>query len=247
MKYVFQVFALTLAGLLVVGTILHTVVTVFKVETTLVQVLFVEEILLIGLILLLNRYWWKEKLLFEKYSVGKSIGLLAYAGAYALLAIGGAIVKGRPLGLVFLYLTTALCVGFFEEYVFRGLILGGLIARGKSIAFAIVVSSVLFGLLHGINVLHNNPMQVLLQMLYVIPMGILFALIYLKSNNLLYVMITHAMVDFSAFTLSNGSVNSSGQTIQGVFVLSLFFATLIIPFWLTGKTQFAKFRERIQK
>ena len=88
-------------------------------------------------------------------------------------------------------LVTALMPGIFEELLFRGAILSNLLPYGK--APAILISSVLFGLMH------QNPAQ----FLYTTMAGIILAWIAVETRSLLCSMVAHfANNAYSVFQMS---------------------------------------------
>ena len=70
----------------------------------------------------------------------------------------------------------------FEEIVFRGIIQKGLINKGMNSATAIIISSVVFGLVHG------NPWQFVGAVL----LGCVLGLVYHKTKSLLLPVLLHA-------------------------------------------------------
>ena len=70
----------------------------------------------------------------------------------------------------------------FEEIVFRGIIQKGLINKGMNSATAIIISSVVFGLVHG------NPWQFVGAVL----LGCVLGLVYHKTKSLLLPILLHA-------------------------------------------------------
>ena len=78
----------------------------------------------------------------------------------------------------------------YEEILLRGLLLNGLLKslepEKNGILLAVIWSSVLFSLVHAINLLSGAPLDAtLLQLIYTTAMGFLFAAVYLRTNNLL--------------------------------------------------------------
>ncbi len=70
----------------------------------------------------------------------------------------------------------------FEEIVFRGIIMKGLLNKGVRPAFAIVISSVVFGIVHG------NPWQ----FVGAVFLGCVLGLVYYKTKSLLLPILLHA-------------------------------------------------------
>jgi membrane protease YdiL (CAAX protease family) len=116
-----------------------------------------------------------------------------------------------PLSL-FELAAISLAAGFGEEALFRGLIQAGLdltIDGTGGTAFAIIVSSLLFGVCHWI-----TPAYALLAGLA----SIYFGLLFLWSGNLLTPIVAHALYDFLALAYltasgaTAGARNDSGPT-----------------------------------
>ena len=94
--------------------------------------------------------------------------------------------------------TTAL-VGFSEELMFRGIVFqGGL--REMSTGKAILVSAMLFSLLHSVNVLAFVPLQgMLMQLALTFVFGLAMACYVLRIKSLLPLMVFHALWDMVQF------------------------------------------------
>lgn len=93
-----------------------------------------------------------------------------------------------------------LSVGFVEEAVFRGAVLTNTmrVKRGSpnQIAWAVVLSSIPFGLFHIINASGSAGLYVsLFQVLYAAAVGALFAAVYLRTRCLLACVVVHGIVD----------------------------------------------------
>ena len=96
---------------------------------------------------------------------------------------------------VFVALFTAGFVGFAEELAFRGYLYRALeikLGEGK----AILISSVVFGLFHLINLTHAPVQDVLLQVLYAFCIGMVFAVVRAKTKSLFWPIIAHAALNF---------------------------------------------------
>lgn len=116
-------------------------------------------------------------------------GLIAAAGAFAYLALA----RHTPLveeasrtvlagnENLALFAVLAVCAApVFEEFIFRGLIFGGL-RRSAGLAFSVVASAAIFALVH-------PPASVI----PVFGLGVAAALVYEKSRSLLGAMTAHA-------------------------------------------------------
>ena len=92
--------------------------------------------------------------------------------------------KGTPFVILFLIITNCILPAVLEEFVFRGIILSSLRRFGD--AFAIMVSAVLFSLVH------CN----LVQIPFALIVGIVLGFITIKTNSLLIPMLVHFTNNF---------------------------------------------------
>ena len=96
--------------------------------------------------------------------------------------------KGLPPGGLFLI---ALAAGTGEELLFRGLIQQGL-SDWAGAGFGLVAASVLFGLAHALNRYY---------VLVTVVMGFYLGLLYQASENILLVLLVHALYDWVVLRL----------------------------------------------
>lgn len=95
-------------------------------------------------------------------------------------------------------LAIALLIGLAEEAIFRGLMLNALKARGRW--QAAIITSLLFGLSHSLNLLSGKRVgDILIQISYALAIGFAFAALVLKKGILWPLVIAHALIDFTSF------------------------------------------------
>lgn len=96
----------------------------------------------------------------------------------------------QNLSVVDGYMFLAIVFGapFFEEYLFRGIMLDGLLKNYRP-AIAIGICSLLFGLMH------LNPLQFVSAGLG----GIFLGWIYFRTKNLIYCMLIHLVINLTGF------------------------------------------------
>lgn len=118
--------------------------------------------------------------------------------------------KDNGIAVVISYLLLSLCIGFFEEGIYRGIMVNGLVKvfpkTRAGLWQAVVISGLIFGFIHVwtyIFAIGTNPVSVIVQMAgktFVTGIfGLLLAVIYLKTKNIWVCMIVHALNDFLAF------------------------------------------------
>lgn len=91
-----------------------------------------------------------------------------------------------------------IAVGLFEEFIFRGLILKYLSAKG--LKTAIIGSSILFGVGHLVNLASGaDLLMTILQITFAFLFGLVCAEIVAKTKSIMFPIIWHASHDFIAF------------------------------------------------
>lgn len=112
---------------------------------------------------------------------------------------GGAVIDA-PWWRVALLFFECLCVGFFEEMAFRGVVFLGVLRKkrtSRAWAFAsIMISAAAFGLIHLINLFHSSPVAVLMQIGYSFLIGAMCSVVLLKTANIWLCVILHGIFNF---------------------------------------------------
>ena len=99
-----------------------------------------------------------------------------------------------------------LLVGFVEEILFRGFLFQALMRR--SVKIAIIVSTLTFGLGHGVNFLNGAEFApTILQIIYALAIGLMLSVFAFKTGNILPCCIFHGV--FNALAVFS---NEEGQT-----------------------------------
>jgi len=107
----------------------------------------------------------------------------------------------EPMYQVYLFFIECISVGFFEEIVFRGILLILLLKKFKNhqnkVLLSIVLSSIIFGLSHIFNIFYGLSFgDTMLQIMYSFLVGMLWAIMFLKTGNLWLTMLLHATFNF---------------------------------------------------
>ena len=136
----------------------------------------------------------------------------------------------------------AITIGMAEEFFFRGFIQGEIVdAYGKSrkqVIISVVVSGVIFGLVHLTNALSGQDIiTTLMQVLQASSLGILLGSIYFITKNIWSVVFLHAFYDF-AIMLSE--VNSYKDCINStdismiMLIFTLVVSLIYVVIYLVG-------------
>ena len=106
------------------------------------------------------------------------------------------------------FIVKMLCVGFLEELIFRGFLFK--VMSRDSIRWAVVVSSLTFGLGHIINLINGSGMGLaenLVQIFFAVLMGFLYVIIFWRGGSLWPCVISHGVLNsLSAFSASGESM-----------------------------------------
>ncbi len=91
---------------------------------------------------------------------------------------------------------TMFFVGLMEELIFRGCVYK-ICGEKWGDQKAVILSSVLFGFMHIINVLNDNILMVVLQMAYATCIGIVFAILMYKKQGIILSILAHAIINIT--------------------------------------------------
>lgn len=131
------------------------------------------------------------------------------------------LVAGLALGVV---------VGFNEELTSRGLLLVGLRGSTREVWVALV-SSLLFGLMHGVNiVLGQSVGETLPQIGNAVLQGLTFYILRRVTGSLVWAMLLHGAWDFSVFML--GATDGSNPL---AFLVLLAGLVALVGFWFAAR------------
>ncbi len=102
--------------------------------------------------------------------------------------------SGAKINIVFA-ISSSVFIGIMEELIFRSFLCRS-IEQMTDKNKAIIISSLIFGCFHLVNIGNYPLIYVLLQVLYAFAMGIAFSVVFYKSNSILPCVIIHIIVDF---------------------------------------------------
>jgi uncharacterized protein len=141
--------------------------------------------------------------------------------------LDGRAILTEPIYRIFLFFIESLSVGFFEEIIFRGMILVFLLDKLKEekngVMISIILSSLIFGFIHVLNIFNGASVNsTMLQIGYSFLVGMMWAVLFLKTGNLWLTMLLHATFNFF------GQVMFYLGTVDGRYDLFTILLTIII-------------------
>ncbi|MDE7171503.1 MAG: CPBP family intramembrane metalloprotease, partial [Oscillospiraceae bacterium] len=126
-----------------------------------------------------------------------------------------------------LALTAMLFTGFFEELLFRSYLVRLLLNKSKVLAIAI--PSLLFGMVHLVNLLGGADIgQTLLQVCYASAFGFMCTAFFYKTNNIIPCMICHSLVDMTNVIAPSSSVTDDIIFSIIVILLGVIYGTYLM-------------------
>jgi membrane protease YdiL (CAAX protease family) len=127
------------------------------------------------------------------------------------------------IGVILYFIAIAIVAPLTEEILFRGVMLNELKPYGNM--SAIVITSLLFGFIHG------TPYA----FFYATAIGLVLAYITIKTGSILYAVITHMLFNSASFVLQYiGSVTPEFEAsiINSGFEIAVFAVSAFALFWL---------------
>ncbi len=122
-----------------------------------------------------------------------------------------------------------------EEVVFRGVIQGYLSKQNpdKPLHKVILITAILFALIHIVNIRYSGIQNVLLQLIYAFYMGLFFGALIIKTNNVWLLGIAHGVLNtFSVRCVEMQDNYLSKIDIGSLLGMLLMFSPVLIIYWL---------------
>ena len=209
-----------------------------------------------------NSYIFTEKR--EKLLTGLKLGwpLLAIAGIYMVLNIVYGIIESANFNIptILNLATFCLLIGITEEFLCRGWLLNEFLERfsnsKKNIVLSIILSSLVFGLMHIVNIgAGQTIVETIIQIINATFLGVFFALIYFKTKNIWSVVLIHAIWDFGVMLGDStklvdcvpGTITNSIFIYYCVVALIIVIAASGISYWIYKQTPLNEGKSSISK
>ncbi|WJL96947.1 type II CAAX endopeptidase family protein [Microbacterium sp. ET2] len=178
--------------------------------------------------------WWRPAL-FDRHRAGHKWPIIAPAIMVVGLVMNLVATDwGSYDGAFFAASIVLLLVGFTEELTTRGLLLTGLRSRLSEV-WVWLITSVLFGAMHFINVLTGQPVgPTIQQVVLAFGAGTIFYVLRRVTGSLIWAMILHGFWDFSTFAVSQGTPASFAGFSGILEILAIIVALVSVPFVVRG-------------
>ena len=145
-----------------------------------------------------------------------------------------------------LFCVYCLFTGFFEEFLFRGVVFPFLASKfeksKKGLFKTVAVSSLIFGCAHLLNIVSGaNIGATLLQVCYSTLTGALFAFILIKTKNIILCALTHGLYNFFGLLFSAEQGLGYGVVFDLPTALTMFIVSSIV--FVVALISFIKYSE----
>ncbi|WP_123679051.1 CPBP family intramembrane glutamic endopeptidase [Curtobacterium sp. PhB115] len=132
-------------------------------------------------------------------------------------------------------LFAGLFIGFAEEVLCRGFVVGFLRRHGYKEWAVMALSSLVFGILHSSNVLGGqDPRAVVVEVLYAIPFGVCMYLTLRVTGNLIWPILLHAFTDPTTALASGGIDETVAGTSNTALTIAVVATFAYVGFALIG-------------
>jgi membrane protease YdiL (CAAX protease family) len=172
--------------------------------------------IIVGAILLLVFAWsvgWLRPLFSKQPIAGRPWMWIAPAVVVvaAILRIVGTDWSSYTVGVVVTMFATGLAIGLAEELATRGLSVTLLRKAGYSERIVMLLSSLLFALMHSVNLLTQPLPNVLLTMFFTFVFGVAMYLTLRVTGNLIWPILLHAITDPTTILATGGVDTAAGE------------------------------------
>lgn len=210
-------------------TLLYSAIVGYPKGSLVIREAVLAFMVLIVMLLFKNSYVFTQKR--ESFKTGLFYGLFYLIGSVVFCLIN---IEGFKSGLALVNLVLGcLLVGICEEFLCRGWLLNEFLERygdtKKGIWYSIIISGVIFGLMHVGNIFGGQSVPItVIQMISAAGTGILFGLIYYKTKNIWSVIFLHGLWDFSLFLGDVVPVSESIEAISKFSIIGILFTLLMV-------------------
>jgi uncharacterized protein len=165
--------------------------------------------IIITVIALWSGWWkdvWRDKYQIKGHSWMHIFLILGIVGIVANLLAGN--IGSLDMAFIGVALIATAFVGYSEELLTRGLLVQGARASGFTEIKVFLISMVVFGFLHGLNIINGQDIVTTIQqVIFTALAGGVYYTIFRKSGFLVVPMILHGLWDFSLLTQGVSQLN----------------------------------------
>ncbi|APX71116.1 CPBP family intramembrane metalloprotease [Companilactobacillus allii] len=183
---------------------------------------------------MLNKYWLHQQIHWINFDKIEQQIMTALPTIIFVAYLSSAMFFVNDMSFKIEILIMTILVGLAEEFCFRGLMIPLFLRLFRGRAFqAVLGSSVLFGLMHLINLKSVSFGYVSIQVIFAISFGLLLGTIYVKTNNLSLVIVLHMLKDLFPL-LSPSTLREASKMQFSIAALVACLFLLVIALFISG-------------
>ena len=224
--------------MMITSAILASSSSISKYGTDLITEIFYAFTVLIVMLLFHNSYVFTERK--KKFWDSVCLGLPMLAIAIINFISNITSLKTFSVGNFINVVILCVFVGIAEEFLCRGWLQNEFMERfsddKKSVIKSIVLASLVFGVMHIVNLSSQTFFETLLQIINATALGVLLGSIYYKTKNIWSVIFLHAFYDFAIFLGEMNLVKDCtyGTPTFGVTIVNCIGILFVSILWLAS-------------
>lgn len=197
--------------------------------------LYVQMILVGFCLFIMKKYYSYKEIGFNKLNKKQVLWLFPHScliiGILVMALSNGTIPEENGYSLIFTIILATLFVGIAEEIMFRGIVLHSFL-EGNKIFKPMIISAILFSLLHSVNIFAGVSItSMIMQLILTFIFGLFAAAVAIKLNNLIPLILYHFLWDMSLFVSDSlgisPSLGSFGVLISLILIIILWTSLFI--------------------
>lgn len=183
---------------------------------------------------LLNKFYFKQRINWFNSKRWSEQLYTAMPAIILIVLLDSATITAPDLAVKLKIIVLCLLVGLAEEFIFRGLLVSLFLKIfHNNVLGTVISSSIIFGLIHTMNLKSMPIGYVSGQVIFAAAIGLLFGTIYVKTKNLSIVILLHALRDM--FPMFSNKLMAEATKMEfsmsSLYVISvLFLITLFISY-----------------
>ena len=187
-------------------------------------------LVLIVLLLFKNSYVFTQDK--KRFRTGLFYGLFYIIFSCGMILLGVFLGSFNSVHAVFNLALGCFFIGVCEEFLCRGWLLNEFLEQfgktKKGVWYSIIISGLLFGLMHVGNILGGQDViATIIQTVGAAATGIVFGVIYYKTKNIWSVIFLHGLWDFATFMSKLAPIESMAETTTSINIIGMVLTLLM--------------------
>lgn len=134
----------------------------------------------------------------------------------------------NSLSQIILITICMICVGFFEELIFRSFLMKAIMNKNEILS--VVISGILFGVIHLLNIFTGaDILSTIIQVFYATAFGLMCSVFFYKTNNIIPCIVCHSLSNvFDTFLPIDLSIKMQYLGCISIIIISNFYTIYLL-------------------